>query len=797
MKLSYKWINKYIDLSGITPEVLADKLTAAGFEVEGIERMASGTNLIVGEVLSCERHPDSDHLHVCKVDIGHNQLQIVCGAPNVAAGQKVIVAQVGAVLPDITIKAGMIRGIESQGMICALFELGVDKKLLSADQLAGITILPETANVGDEQPLAYVGMDDVILDVSLTPNRVDCLSMWAMAYEIAAITGREVTLPDVKSAVNCTPAKLQIYSKTDKCQRFIGKIINKLTLKDSPKWMKEALNSVGIKSINNIVDISNYVMVETGQPLHFYDLAKIPAKEITVRADLELDYTALDGIVYAIKPGDIMITTAEQAIGIAGIMGGDDSKISPETSGIIIEAAIFDLASIRMTSRRLNLATEASIRFQKGVEPLAPKKAVDRAVELLIELADAEQIEESVVIGDFDDQGYSISLTVGYINRFLATNFTSATIMKVFRSLNLNPVISDEEITVRIPSYRTDLRLPVDLTEEVIRLLGYDHVPATIPPINECYGSLAANEDKRYVIKDLLKDLGGAEIVTYSLVAQRYIEPRIMPFGTAVALANPISEDKKYFRTALLPSMLETIAYNQARYVTEFSLFEIANVYSNEGQLQERLSLAMSTELTSSKWKHQQEKRDFYTLKGQLTAVLESLGYEKKRLMFKELPAEYDFFNPYQSAQIFIEHTLVGVLGVLHPLRQKEWNVGECLLAELNLSAIYEIKAAKVKFKPIPRFPSVNYDLALIVDQTVNAGEMSAAIKKCGGKLITDVEIFDVYQGENLPDGTKSVAFSITYQSMDRTLTDQDIQPIQKDIISTLRKQFQASWREN
>jgi len=796
MKLSYNWINKYIDLTGISPERLADMMTSAGFEVEGINRVANGTNLIIGKVLSCEDHPESDHLHICQVDIKKAILPIVCGAPNVAKDQKVIVAQVGAVLPEITIKAGNIRGQVSQGMICALSELGVDKKQLSDEQINGIEVLPDFAIVGNENPLALLGLDDVIIDVSLTPNRVDCLAMWSMAQELRAIVDRNVNLPECQGKADMgLPTKLKIVSETVKCQRFIGKIVNQITIKESPKWMKDALNSVGIKSINNVVDISNFVMMETGQPLHFYDLAKIPTKEIIVKDNLKETYTALDGVEYEICAKDIMITTGGKTIGIAGIMGGDDSKIEHQTKGIIIEAAIFDLASIRNTSRRLNLATEASIRFQKGVEPMAPKKAVDRAIQLLIELADAQAIEETVTIGDFSDKPYFIDIEYNFINAFLATRFTKDEIIKVFERLNLQPKVNKEIITVNIPSYRSDLRIPVDLTEEVIRLLGYDSVPSTIPTIYQCFGKLAENEEERYIIKDIMKDLGASEIVNYSLVSQRHIDNSLMPIGKPITLSNPISEDKKYYRVSLIGSMLETIAYNQARYADEWSLFEIGNVYDDDGNQQERLCVALSNHKTINKWKHLIYQHDFYTLKGQIIEVLADLGYDNKRLSFTETSSDDNVVNPYQSALIYLDKTMIGIIGTVHPLQQKLWNVSDCVVAEINLSAIYHSKASKVKFKAIPRYPSVNYDLAFIVDEKIKAIDMIDTIKKSGGKLISDVSVFDVYKGSNLLSDKKSMAFSIIYQSLDKTLTEKDILPIQKAIIEALNNKYHAELR--
>ena len=798
MRLSYNWLKEYVNLDGYTPESLAEKMTFAGFEVEGIDYLAQGTNLVIGKVLTCIAHPNSDHLHVTTVDVGEEEpLHIVCGAPNVAVGQKVIVARVGARLPDGEIKSGNIRGELSEGMICALFELGVDKHSLSEKQLSGIEVLPEDAPIGNTDPLGYLGLDDVVLDVSLTPNRADCLSMWSMAREIGAIIDRDVTIPEAAGAADTgEKGDLLITSETAKCTHFLGKKVNHVTIKESPEWMKRALRGAGVKAINNVVDISNYVMLETGQPLHFYDLDKIPLHEITVKDQLEETYTALDGLEYAIRKDDIMITTGGQAIGIAGIMGGDDSKIEEETKGIIIEAAIFDLAQIRTTSRRLGLNTEAAQHFIKGIEPLAPVKAMDRAVQLLIELADAEGLEETVVYGDFAYKNTEIEVTVDYLNRFLATDFTEEQVLGVLNRLHLTPVNDHGVIHLSVPSYRQDLKLKEDIAEEVIRLLGYDSVPTTLPQIFERSGAYARNADERYLLKDLLRARGFSEIETYSLVSRKYIDETVLQIGEAVELTNPLSEERKYFRTALLSSQLDVIAYNKARSLEEWDFFEIANVSAKGGIQQEHLCLSMSESREVSAWKHTEEKRDFYTMKGLLTDLFNAMGYEARRISFTAMDNEEALLHPYQSAYISLDRKTVGFLGSLHPQTLKNWDITQTIVAEINLSAVYEAKTSKVKFNPIPRYPSVRYDIAVVVAENVNAADLVACVRKTGGKLVTDVSVFDVYRGAPLLPLTKSVAISITYQSLEKTLTDSDIKPLQEGILMTLKKKYNAVLRE-
>ncbi|MFR4218333.1 MAG: phenylalanine--tRNA ligase subunit beta, partial [[Clostridium] innocuum] len=484
MKISKKWLSQYMDLSDMSIEEIADKITSAGLEVEGIEKMSQGSNLVIGKVISCEDHPDSDHLHVCQVDLGDKIEQIVCGAPNVTAGQKVIVARVGAKLLGGDIKAGVIRGQESNGMICSLLELGVDPHQLSEESKNGIEVLDEDAPVGNENPLGYLALDDEILDVGLTPNRNDCMAAWSMALETGAILHKEVNIPYVEGASNVGEAsRLIVRSETEKCPLFLGKVINSVTIKPSPKWMQELLMAAGMKSINNVVDISNIVAGNRGGAFLILMLFRHRNRSEIRR----FDYT-LDGS-YHIEEDDIVITTEGKPIGIAGIMGGDDSKIEETTKGIIIEAAIFHHVSIRNTSRRLNLGTDASVRYQKGIEPMATFKAVDRAVQLLIEYADASGLEETKQYGSNGYTPLEFDVNLDRINVLLGTDFQQEEVMKVLDDLHLEPSVNNSDIHVKIPSYRMDLAIEADIAEEIIRILGYERLPSTMPKMPSTVGA--------------------------------------------------------------------------------------------------------------------------------------------------------------------------------------------------------------------------------------------------------------------------------------------------------------------
>lgn len=791
---SKKWLSQYIDIDDLSMEEIADRITNAGLEVEGIEHLAQGTNLVIAHVLECVMHPDSDHLHICQVDLGNETVQIVCGAPNVAANQKVIVAKPGAVLPAATIQKGSIRGVESNGMICSLAELGVDAKSLRDDQKNGIEILNDDAPIGAD-PLAYLGLDDTCMDVSLTPNRADCMSAWAMAAETAAVLNRDVLLPDVEGAANFgVKSKLKVSSTTEKCPLFLGKVINHVEIKESPKWMKELLLSAGMKSINNVVDISNIVMLETGQPLHFYDIQAIPAQEITVKDQLETTYTALDGIEYQIEKDDLIITSQDKPIGIAGIMGGDDSKIETGTTGIIIEAANFNHVSIRNTSRRLNLATDASIRYQKGIEPMAAFKAMDRAVALLLEYADADGLEETVQFGDVNYQPTCIEVSVSRINTLLGTDFEASEMVDVLKRLKLSPMLSDDSITVCIPSYRQDLQIEADIAEEIIRILGYDRLASTMPLMPATVGALDPRQSMRRSIRTMLTNMGLNEAITYTLVSQHHLNDAVLPLQPVVELASPMSEDRKYVRTSILPSLLDSIAYNQNRLVKDVAFFEVSSVYAKDYE-EERIAIAISGDLQRSRWQNIKIPADYYTIKGIALNILKRFGFEGTRIVVKENTVDVCAFHPYRSACIYLGKQLFGIIGEIHPQMAKKYDVSTLVMAELNMEVLLNNKASKVAFKALSKYPSVSRDLALVVKADVKAQAIIDSIRKSGKRYVSNVEVFDVYTGEHVESGYKSIALSITFMSDEKTLRDEEIQDVVTTIMENLKRDVDAQLR--
>lgn len=797
MRLSYKWLQEYVDLKDITPQQLANALTAAGLEVEGIEPMAQGTGLVIAEVIECEDIPDT-HLHRTIVRYGNSDAdttQIVCGAPNCRLGLKVIAALPGAVLPGGTIQAKPLHGIESNGMLCSMAELGVDKKYLEERQWTGIEELPVDAPIGEKDVLGYLGFDDTILDVSLTPNRADCSSMWNMAKEVGAILHRQVKWPDYvgKSDVG-TPSQFKVQSLSDKCDYYLGKVVNHVKVGPSPKWMVNYLHAAGMNSINNVVDISNFVMLETGQPLHYYNLAKLPSKEITVVDDQALTMTALDGQEFAIEKGDLLITTNHEVTGIAGIMGGEESMIDETTEGIFIEAAHFNKTSIRKTSIRLNLITEAAQRFTKGIESLATKKAIDRSIQLLQEYASADDIEETVSYGNDGYQPVVVKETLSHCNALLGTAFTMEQVKEALTWLNFQPEVNGDEITCHIPSYRTDIEVPADIDEEIIRLIGFDTLKATLPVMNTTVGQLSPLQGLRRMTRETFKSYGLNEIVTYTLISKEEMETTALPLGRAIELAMPMSENRRYVRAGLINSVLASVQYNEAHQNSDNLLFEISKVHA-EGKEEERLAVALDGNVQNDVLHKLSEPADFYAMKGMLMTWLNRCGFNDARITVRPNTTDVEHFHPYRSAEILLDRKPLGLFGELHPSYAKKFDLKRVIYSEISLSTVNDITASKVKFVPLDRYPSIARDIALVVDRDVTAEEITKVINNTGKKLVRSTEVFDVYQGEHVEAGKKSIALRITYQASDHTLNDEEVRTVHDAILDKIKEKVSADLR--
>ena len=794
MKASLKWINEYVNIDDLNINELANKMTLAGLEVESISYLAQGDKLVIGEVIDCQEHIESDHLHVCKVDIGDEILQIVCGAPNVAKGQRVIVALEGAYLPaiDLTIKKAKIRNVESNGMICSLSELGVDDKYLSEEQLNGIEVLPSDAKVGETNVLSYLGLDDVTFELKLTPDRGDCNSIYSLAKDIGAILNRPVkpleaiNLKEVKPTLKCI-------SQTPSCQLFKIKTVRDIKVKESPDYIKKYLMACGIRSINNVVDIGNYVMLLTGQPLHMYDLNKLKSDTFIVKDDYECEFKALDEQLYQLQKGDICITNGDDIGCLGGVMGSFSTMIDENTTGVAIEAAHFKGAQIRRTSTRLQLISDSSIRFTKGTDINRCDFALNLAAALLVKEAGAQMIEETVSYDVLDHKEREVEVTLTSINSLLGTNFSLNDVSEVFDALDFKYELKDETFKVTIPSYRNDISIDADLIEEIIRIKGFEHLPLTVPSFSSV-GALNDVQNKRRIIRTHLTSIGLNEAMTYTLVDEKKIEDfHVLNRFDVIKVLHPMSDERAYLRKSIVPSLLATINYNLSRNISDVNLYEISNVYGVD-RIHEYLAITLCGTLNNVPL-YKTAKSDFYTIKGIVESVLGLIGIEQPRYQYSRVEKDNNYYHPGKSVYLYVGKTRIGVIGLIHPLMAKKYEVKDVYVAELDLDEILKMKTSQVKFTPLIPYPPMTRDIAVVVKDDVEVESILKIIKKGGKGLITDINVFDVYQGENIEQGYKSIAISLTYQDKNKTLKDNEVNEVQNKIISSLEKVLDAKLR--
>ena len=798
MKVSLKWLKNYVDLEGISAEEIAQKLTFAGIEVEEIIHMASGTNLVVGEIIECEKHPESDHLHILKVDEGekYGVNQIVCGAPNARVGLKVIVARVGAVLPKITIAKSTIRGVESNGMCCSLLELGVESKYLTEAQINGIEELPMDAKVGEEDVLGYLGLDDTIFDLKLLANRSDCLAMQNVAREVAALFEKDVNLPYVNHYEG-KKSNFKVDSQTDLCKEFAIREIRNIKVKESPKWLKERLLASGVRSINNIVDIGNYIMLLTGQPLHMYDLDKLKSEELTVRSDYEGDFVALDEKTYKLIKGDIVIMNEDEVMCLGGVMGSLKCAVDENTKNLAIEAANFDAKTIRHTSTRLNLVSESSQRFVKGINKDQYENVLDLTTKLLVELCDAKEIFETKKYDVLSHEANVIESSCRAINHRLGSEFKNDEIIDTLKRvyIDINDYDGDNFKAV-VPSHRIDIKLDADLSEEVIRLLGFDNVKSTLPRQETSVGALTNTQLRKRQIRELLIANGLYETLNYTLVNDRLISYfKGLNNNEPYCLLHPMTEDHKYTRVTLLPSLLETLNYNLSRQGKDIKIFEVSDVYSKNG-VECHLGIVLNGE---DEYRHLMNKipYGYAHVKGLFEAIMNLLAIDADRYRLVRVSDKFKELHPGRAAEIYIGKDLVGIMGELHPNMMKEFDLGKAPTAvlEINLSKLLEVRVSPIKVIPPSRFQTVERDLALVARKDISAQEIIKVIKQAGHNMIKQVDIFDVYEGEHVDFGFKSIALKIIYEDTTKSFTSEEIENLEKGIINALEAKLSIKLR--
>ncbi|MDQ0873431.1 phenylalanyl-tRNA synthetase beta chain [Paenibacillus sp. V4I3] len=817
MKVSYQWLSEYVDVSGFTAEELAEKLTRSGIEVDIVEDRNKGvTNVVVGFVKSREKHPDADKLSVCIIDAGQGEdLQIVCGAKNIDAGQKVPVAMIGAVLPGgLQIKRAKLRGVESQGMICSAKELGLNDKLLPKEIQEGILVLPEDTEIGSSI-LDILAINDKVLELDLTPNRSDCLSMLGAAYEIAAILGRGVKLPDAEAArgaagTAAVKAADRISVKitaTEQCSHYAARLIEGVRVGTSPLWMQNRLMAAGIRPINNIVDITNFVMLEFGQPLHAFDAEQLDNGHIDVRlAEAGEKLVTLDDVERTLEPHMLLITDGTKPVAIAGVMGGANSEVTEGTTRILLESAKFAGSSVRRTSRQLGLRSEASLRFEKEVNPEAVLPALNRAAALMAQYA-AGQVADGIVEAVAGSQKpVSIELAADRVNNYLGTELSLAEMGQIIERLHFTFEQAGEgKLLVHVPSRRGDITRDVDLIEEVARLFGYDNIPTTLMTGVTTPGSLTKEQSIRRITRNLLTQSGLHEVITYSFTQpdQTVSLPGLYPAAKPISLAMPMSEDRSQLRTSLLPHLLDVVSYNRNRTMDDVAIFEIGKVFITDQSSLTALpkeKLLLSTVLTGKRrqahWAQKSEAVDFYDIKGVFDRLVSYLGV--KGLTYQS--ASPDGFHPGRTAELLLNTAegkqVIGRIGQLHPTVQQQRDLDDTYVLEVELSPILEAAGDAIVYKLLPRYPSIGRDLAVVVNASVPVGLMEQTITEVAGDLLESIQVFDIYTGERLGANRKSVAIALVYRHAERTLQDEEVTELHAKVVQTLEQQYEAELRK-
>ena len=796
MLLPIKWLKDYVDLNE-EPKVLADGLTLSGSHVESIISLNKGIEkVIVGKILKIEKHPDADKLLICNVDIGEKQLQIVTGATNLKINDYIPVAIVGAKLPnDIIIDKTNFRGVDSYGMLCSLKELGYSDSVIPKEMRDGIFILDKEYPLGTDI-VQVLQLNDEVIEFEITPNRPDCLSVIGMARETAATFNKELKEPEIKiekEVENISNYIDSVEVKSSLCNRYYTRVVKDVEIKESPLWLQIRLMEAGVRPINNIVDITNFVMLEYGEPLHAFDLDKINGRKVIIReADNEEKIITIDEIKRNLDSSNLIIADEESPIAIAGVMGGFDTEVTRETKIVLLEGANFNGKSVRLTSKKFGLRTEASTRFEKGIDPNLCKTAVDRVCQL-IELIDAG----TIVKGNIDvykdvKEEKEIVLRPNKVNSLLGIELSIEDMIKYLGGLGLKSKLKDEIINVTIPTFRLDLEREVDLIEEIGRLYGFHNIPSkplvgVLTRGEKPYGRII--EDKA---KFILQGLGLNEVMTYSFISPKVYDKIKASDNSSlrnyIKLINPLGEDYSVMRTTLIPNMLDLLSRNYNRGVEVCHVYEIGNIFVPKElpvkELPEEkkvLSLGMYG------------KVDFYDLKEVVDKVFERLGIKDVEYIREE---DYPTFHPGRTAKLVIGDDVIGTIGEIHIDVTENYDIKERVyIGQLDFNRIIDLTNLNFKYKPLPKYPSMLRDIAVVIEKDVLAGEMEKVIWNNSKGLIENIELFDIYTGDQIPEGMKSVAYSITYRSHERTLTDEEVNEIQQSIIKDLEDKFKAKLR--
>ena len=781
MKIIQSMLKKWVNVPENIFEITNQKI----IEVESFKPLNPSTNLVIGKVLTCVDHPNSDHLHVTTVDLGNRVDQIVCGATNVAAGQYVVVAQVGTVLPgDFQIKSSKIRGVDSNGMICSLKELGLDDKIIPEAFKDGIYYFDSPKKIGTPG-LEALSLEGWVMELKLTPNRGDLLSILGFAYDLATMTNQKVVLPSYKIKEEGSKNPLSIEIKSEGCGRYYARHFESLVIKESPWWLKSALLASDIKPINNVVDISNYVLIEYGTPLHTFDAKKVSSDYILVRdAKNGEKVISLDGIERELESSDVVITNGKEPIAIAGVMGLANTMIDEHTTSVILEAAYFEPKRIQKTSKRLNLRSDSSLRFERGIDDERVYLGMERATELLIELADAKVSKGVAKAIHHEVKNPSIQVSKSYFNESLGVVIDEKELISYFEDYNYTYKIEKNDYIITAPSYRTDILINADLVEEIARIYGLDRIPmkSIDAPLQ---GKLTYKQKRLRAIRHHLANLGLNEVITYSLLEPTKVH-RYNHMGEPVTLLMPLSEDKKTLRQSLVHGLLEAVSYNQSRQQSSVAIFEMGNCFAKDIETY-HLGIAMSGAWHKNPWNKEVFKPDYFTVKGIIDSVFNPLG-----IYFDYVPtSKTDAFHPYKQSNIIYNKHVLGQIAEIHPTEAKALGIDTTIICEINLKSLLE-EESKIDYKPISRFPNISRDLAVVVDEKITAHDLISMIRQTVKKNLVSIDLFDVYQGSHIESGKKSIAFNLVFNDTDKTLATEDVDLLMKKITGRLSFSFQA-----
>ena len=790
MKVSLKWLSEYIDLKGKSVEEIEEIFSLQLTEVEEKYPLTTATNMMIGKVLECVDHPDSDHLHVCQVELKDGEVsQIVCGAPNVRAGVKVLVALPGAVLPgNFKIKPSKVRGLESNGMLCSFQELGIEDKYVEEEFKNGIYLLDDSAPVG-EDPIKYLGLDDYVLDLHLTPNRADMLSMIGVSYDLGTVLD---VVPTIKAPVlnpSTEPNPVTVKLETEKVIQYNARYIKNVKIKKSPWWLKQRLIAAGIRPINNVVDITNYILIEYGQPLHAFDADKLGNNIVVRMANEGEKFTTLDEVERTLTADDIVITDGVNPVCLGGVMGGLDSEVTDSTVNVILEAAQFNPTSIRKTSARLGLRSESSFRFERKVDYNRVKVALDKAAEMLVELADATVLDGVTTVANEEYTPVVIDVTLDKINNYMGVKLSEETVNDILRRMNFEYELVDGMYHVVVPSRRIDYDNNYqDLIEDIARFYGFDNIPLTIPATSD-KGHLTKEQSLERSIKNLLAGMGMNEAICYSLTSDErlyeFVENEVAP----VKVMMPFTEEREYMRQSLIPSLLDVVSYNKARKIDSAKFFEISEVYNEEGSYR-LLSGALSGIYSKSLWQQKVEKVDFFLVKGIIEELLAKLGIKATYVSSNKKN-----IHPGKCASILVGEKEIGYLGAIHPKYQKEHSLNETYVFELNFDLLLELSEEAIKYTPVSKYPSITRDLAIVCNKNIKASDVAALIKQTGKKILVDVSLFDLYEDESIGLENKQLAYKLTFCDSEKTLESADVEKVIKSILNRLEFTYQAKLR--